>query len=77
MCPLLMNQLLKETGLCENYHGITAITREEAQTIAKDVERRILKVNYNRINRMACLNRQVKLTRPLVKEEMIQVNDRK
>ncbi len=43
----IVNQLLKETGLCEKYYGITAITREEAQNIAKDVERSILKMNLS------------------------------
>jgi len=43
----IVNQLLKETGLCETYYGISTITREEAQNIAKDVERSILKMNLS------------------------------
>lgn len=37
----VVNQLLKETKLAERFYNKSAITKEEAQNIAKDTERRI------------------------------------
>ncbi len=37
----IIKQLLKETKLCEEFHGKRAITEEEAKEIAKETEKRI------------------------------------
>ncbi len=38
---IVVNQLMKETGLAARFHNKPGISREEAQDIAKDTERRI------------------------------------
>ncbi len=38
---IVVNQLVKETGLAARFHHKPGVTREEAQEIAKDTERRI------------------------------------
>jgi ribonucleoside-triphosphate reductase len=42
---IVVNQLLKETSLSERFHGIPAITRDEALGIAKETEKRIRSMN--------------------------------
>ncbi|RSD34474.1 MAG: ribonucleoside-triphosphate reductase, partial [Methanohalophilus sp.] len=42
---IVVNQLLKETSLSERFHGIPAITRDEAFGIAKETEKRIRSMN--------------------------------
>ena len=42
---IVVNQLLKETSLSERFHGIPAITRDEALDIAKETEKRIRSMN--------------------------------
>jgi ribonucleoside-triphosphate reductase len=42
---IVVNQLLKETSLSERFHGIPAISRDEALDIAKETEKRIRSMN--------------------------------
>lgn len=42
---IVVNQLLKETSLSERFHGVPAITRDEALGIAKETEKRIRSMN--------------------------------
>ncbi len=42
---IVVNQLIKETSLSERFHGIPAITKEEALEIAKETEKRICSMN--------------------------------
>jgi len=42
---IVVNQLLKETSLSERFHGVPAITRDEAFGIAKETEKRIRSMN--------------------------------
>jgi ribonucleoside-triphosphate reductase len=42
---IVVNQLLKETSLSERFHGIPAVTRDEALVIAKETEKRIRSMN--------------------------------
>ncbi|AEH61537.1 anaerobic ribonucleoside-triphosphate reductase [Methanosalsum zhilinae DSM 4017] len=42
---VVVNQLLKETQLCEQFYGKSAITPEQARDIAKETEKRIRAMN--------------------------------
>jgi ribonucleoside-triphosphate reductase len=46
----IVKQLLKETTLCTSYHGIPAISTEEAESIAKKTEKHILSMNLQTLS---------------------------
>lgn len=49
-CSAIINQLMKETKVCESYHNFPAINRTEATSIARSVENHIKSLNIKTLS---------------------------